>query len=60
MDHHYSVNKITEKGRTITKIEKLEEEARIEEIARLLSGETDEVARVHAAALFAKQKGSNP
>ncbi|MBC7326325.1 MAG: hypothetical protein H5T99_13610 [Moorella sp. (in: Bacteria)] len=51
---HYRVAKAVHKGRTFTTVEKLEGESRVEEIARLLSGEASRVAREHAAALLAK------
>ncbi|WP_258359198.1 DNA repair protein RecN [Moorella sulfitireducens] len=49
---HYRVSKIVRDGRTFTSIEKLAGEARVEELARLLSGETSPIARKHAAALL--------
>ncbi len=39
-DNHYQVSKFTEDGRTFTRIIKLEGEERIQEIARMLGGET--------------------
>lgn len=50
--HHYRVSKVVRKGRTFTQIEKITGEARIEELARLLSGETTAIAKSHAAALL--------
>jgi DNA repair protein RecN (Recombination protein N) len=38
-DHHFKVFKESSKGRTITQIKKLEDQERIKEIARMISGE---------------------
>ena len=38
-DHHFKVFKETIKGRTVTRISKLDKEERIKEIARMISGE---------------------
>jgi DNA repair protein RecN (Recombination protein N) len=38
-DHHYRVEKHAERGRTLTSIEELDQEARTREIGRMLSGE---------------------
>ena len=52
-DHHYSVEKHTERGRTVTGIQELEPAARTREIGRMLSGErvTPEALR-HAEQLI--------
>ncbi len=52
-DHHYYVEKHTEKGRTIATIEELSPAARTREIGRMLSGErvTPEALR-HAEQLI--------
>jgi DNA repair protein RecN (Recombination protein N) len=52
-EHHYFVEKHTERGRTITTIEELEAKARTREIGRMLSGEriTPEALR-HAEQLI--------
>ena len=52
-DHHYSVEKHTEKGRTIASVEELTLEERAKEIGRMLSGErvTPEALR-HAEQLL--------
>jgi DNA repair protein RecN (Recombination protein N) len=52
-DHHYFVEKHTERGRTVTTIEELDAPARTREIGRMLSGEhvTQEALR-HAARLM--------
>ncbi len=38
-DHHFKVSKENAKGRTVTRIRRLEKEERIKEIARMISGE---------------------
>jgi len=48
-DRHFAVRKQVERGRTVTLVESLEDEARVEEIARMLGGETiTATARRHA------------
>jgi DNA repair protein RecN (Recombination protein N) len=48
-DHHLAVRKEVQKGRTVTTVEALAEDARVEEIARMLGGETiTTTARQHA------------
>jgi DNA repair protein RecN (Recombination protein N) len=39
-DHHFKITKIVDKGRTKTAIERISEKQRVEEIARMLGGET--------------------
>lgn len=55
--HHYYVEKIEARGRTLTRVEHLEEEARINELARMLSGAkiTDAVKK-HARELLKQGK----
>ena len=48
--HHFVVNKQIEKGRTITIIEPLNAEKRVEEIARMLGGKSDTDRLAHATA----------
>ena len=48
---HYVVTKQVKAGRTISEIERLEDEARVKEIARMLGGQT-EAARKHAEAML--------
>ncbi len=49
---HYRVDKIERKGRIETRIERLDNEARVDEIARMLAGaEVTESAREHARQL---------
>jgi DNA repair protein RecN (Recombination protein N) len=48
-DHHLAVRKRVERGRTVTGIEVLTGDGRVEEIARMLGGETiTATARQHA------------
>jgi DNA repair protein RecN (Recombination protein N) len=48
-DHHLAVRKRVEAGRTVTFVEPLAAEARVEEVARMLGGEKiTETARQHA------------
>lgn len=48
-DRHYAVRKRVVRGRTITEVVALDEEARIDEVARMLAGETvSDTARRHA------------
>ncbi|MDK2820064.1 MAG: repair protein RecN [Clostridia bacterium] len=51
-NQHYLVNKAVEDGRTFTIVEKLDKEARVVEIARLLSGKTSNMAKKHALTLL--------
>jgi DNA repair protein RecN (Recombination protein N) len=48
-DQHLAVRKEVERGRTVTIVETLAEDARVEEIARMLGGQTiTATARQHA------------
>jgi DNA repair protein RecN (Recombination protein N) len=38
-DDHFKVSKVNIKGRTVTRIKRLKKEERVEEIARMISGE---------------------
>ncbi len=49
---HFQVNKVEEDNCTTTNIQVLNKSARIEEIARLLSGSVDDTARRHAQSLL--------
>jgi DNA repair protein RecN (Recombination protein N) len=52
--HHFAVAKVRQKGRTLTRVERLEGERRLDEIARLLGGdEGSQIARRHAKELLA-------
>jgi DNA repair protein RecN (Recombination protein N) len=50
-DHHYKVEKGLEGGRTLTRVRRLSEQERLEELARMLSGNTSEAALGHAREL---------
>ena len=52
---HYLVEKEEADGRTLTRIRKVEGDDRVEEIARLLSGETSDLSLEHARALLEVQ-----
>ena len=54
-DHHFKVYKTGDSERTVTHISKLDDDERIEEIAKMLSAETPtEAARTHAKELVTK------
>jgi len=57
-DRHYFIEKRTEKGRTLTRIVLLQHEDRVQEIARMISGErkTDSVLK-HAAEMLKASSG---
>jgi DNA repair protein RecN (Recombination protein N) len=56
-DHHYFIEKVEHKGRTVTRVEHLNEEERINELARMLSGAkiTDAVKK-HAREMFKQNR----
>ncbi len=57
--HHFVVRKTQQKGRTLTRVERLDAGERQAEIARLLGGEPDSaIARRHASELLASGKRS--
>ncbi|TVR86219.1 MAG: DNA repair protein RecN [Trueperaceae bacterium] len=51
-DHHLHVAKVTEEGRTLTRITELAGEDRVRELARMLAGEDGPTARRHAEELI--------
>ena len=51
-DHHYKVEKRVEGGRTVSTVRRLSGGERLEEIARMLSGNTSEAALGHARELL--------
>ncbi|WP_425148160.1 DNA repair protein RecN [Deinococcus sp.] len=51
-DHHYKVEKSVEAGRTVSRVRPLAGQERLEEIARMLSGNTSEAALGHARELL--------
>ncbi|HOG18285.1 MAG TPA: DNA repair protein RecN [Syntrophales bacterium] len=54
-DLHYRVSKAVKDGRTATQVERLSDDARLEEIARMLGGiEVTEATRRHAREMLAK------
>jgi DNA repair protein RecN (Recombination protein N) len=56
-DHHFRVYKESASGRTVTHIECLSEKERIDEIARMLGGDST-AARAHAKELLAKRSSA--
>ncbi|MBI5090840.1 MAG: DNA repair protein RecN [Candidatus Hydrogenedentes bacterium] len=52
---HYSVAKLIQKGRTTTTVQRIENRARVEEVARLLDGSVSDVSVRHAEALLRPQ-----
>jgi DNA repair protein RecN (Recombination protein N) len=56
-DHHFRVYKESAGGRTVTHIERLSEKERIDEIARMLGGDST-AARTHARELLAKRSSA--
>jgi len=51
-ENHLHVTKLTERGRTVVEVRRLEGEARVEELARMLGGTRTDVARSHARELL--------
>lgn len=49
---HYHVSKETVKGRTLTRLQRVDAEARVKEVARLLDGSVSQVSLEHARALL--------
>nr|WP_245593249.1 DNA repair protein RecN [Deinococcus frigens] len=54
-DHHFKVEKAVEGGRTVSHVRPLSPDERLEEIARMLGGNTSEAALGHARELMAGQ-----
>ena len=50
-EHNYFISKVVEENKTKTKVEKLDEEKTIKEIARIASGEITDIAIEHAIEL---------
>ncbi|MBZ5711941.1 DNA repair protein RecN [Nannocystis pusilla] len=60
-DAHFRVEKHTQAGRTITRVVKLSEDERVEELARMLGGSrVTTSAREHAHALIAEARSTPP
>ena len=58
-EDHFVVKKRIERGRTLTEVEQLDADARVEELARMLAGETvTEAARRHAREMVKQAIGS--
>ncbi|MDD5542130.1 MAG: DNA repair protein RecN [Acidobacteriia bacterium] len=56
-DHHYFVEKVEQRGRTVTRIEYLREAARINELARMLSGaKITDAVKEHARELIKQSR----
>jgi DNA repair protein RecN (Recombination protein N) len=51
-ENHYNVTKATNKGRTLTRVVRVEEESRVEEVARLLDGSLSKASLEHARVLL--------
>ncbi|MCA9692163.1 MAG: DNA repair protein RecN [Myxococcales bacterium] len=59
-DTHFRVEKRTVKGRTTTRVVQLDEEARVEELARMLGGaRITDSAREHASQLLAEARAAS-
>ncbi|MFP4240684.1 MAG: DNA repair protein RecN [Chitinispirillaceae bacterium] len=54
-DHHYKVTKSVSGGRTVTLVESLDDSRRVDEIARMLGGESD-ISRKHAEEFLKKNR----
>lgn len=50
--NHFNVTKSSSKGRTLTRVVRVEEESRVEEVARLLDGSLSSASLEHARALL--------
>jgi len=55
-DQHYKVEKQVEEGRTVSRVRLLGPQERLEEIARMLSGNTSDAALSHARELLAGRR----
>jgi DNA repair protein RecN (Recombination protein N) len=54
-DHHYRIEKLVLDGRTVTRVEPLDGEARVEELVRMMSGSrVTEAARQHIREMLTK------
>jgi DNA repair protein RecN (Recombination protein N) len=53
-DNHLRIDKITQSGRTLTRVERVSGAARREEIARMLAGDRGELSLQHAGELLEK------
>ncbi|MBB5232855.1 DNA repair protein RecN [Deinococcus budaensis] len=55
-DHHYKVEKHVEGGRTVSRVRQLSDPERLEEIARMLSGDISDAALSHARELLGRSQ----
>jgi DNA repair protein RecN (Recombination protein N) len=56
-DHHYRIEKLVLDGRTVTRVEPLQEEARVEELVRMMSGSrVTDAARQHIREMLAARR----
>lgn len=56
-DHHYRVSKLTEKNKTITRVQTLVDDDRVEEVARLMGGvELSETNLAYAREILSRKK----
>ena len=59
-DWHFKVEKAVEGGRTVSRVRLLSPHERLEEIARMLSGNTSEAALTHARELLEASSSAKP
>jgi DNA repair protein RecN (Recombination protein N) len=57
---HHAVRKVVRDGRTFTQVDRLEEKARIEELARMLGGGDSRAALAHAVEMLARARRKLP
>ncbi len=57
---HHAVRKAVRDGRTFTQVDRLEEKARIEELARMLGGGDSRAALAHAVEMLARARRKTP
>ena len=56
-DHHFSIKKRVEQGRTVTRIEKLHHDNRLKELARMMGGSASPIGLEHARELLKRAAG---
>lgn len=59
-DHHMVVDKVVTQGRTLSQVTAVEADNRVDELARMLGGDTTEAARAHAGELLADASHAKP
>jgi len=57
---HHAVRKVVRDGRTFTQVDRLEEKARIEELARMLGSGDSRAALAHAVEMLARARRKTP